>query len=617
MQFYVILYSEENNINIFSGKIIMDNSKFPRSFCSIQDMLTTIPGERVERLQKGGTPDKDDREIILQILNEPGISPELRKKVEVLLVSDSDQGHSKIRRSLLEYLSCDDGSPEIRQRRSSGSFNNGEPILNRYLVNDRLGQGGMGVVYKCFDTVSKTLCAIKTLPPLLSGNRNEMEDIKENYQLVSTLDHQNIAVNRGLEYDGSIGSYYLIMECVEGTDLRSWLKRKRKEGPVTLEMIFHILKQVAAALDYAHNHTPKVIHGDIKPGNIMIDGSGNVKVIDFGIAAQIHTSMTRVSMAYQGTSGTAPYMAPEQWNGAAQDKKADQYALAVMAYEMFAGNLPFDSSDPAVLREAVLKSPVRPIEGVPRAVNEALERGLSKDPSKRFNSCSEFAEALAGSSSGKGKGIFKGLLILLAVLVSAAGAAGYSYRHFVKEFFRNKAELPAAPAEAVKCYRKSAEQGDAAAQFLLGACYANGSGVSKDLEEAVKWYRKSAEQGYAAAQFNLGWCYEYGKGVSKDLEEAVKWLRKSAEQGNAAAQYNLGLCYANGKGVSKDLEEAVKWYRKSAEQGDAAAQYNLGWCYDNGRGVSKDLGEAVKWYRKSAEQGVASAKKALRRLGKE
>ena len=179
----------------------MDNSKFPRSFCSIQDMLTTIPGERVERLQKGGTPDKDDREIILQILNEPGISPELRKKVEVLLVSDSDQGHSKIRRSLLEYLSCDDGSPEIRQRRSSGSFNNGEPILNRYLVNDRLGQGGMGVVYKCFDTVSKTLCAIKTLPPLLSGNRNEMEDIKENYQLVSTLDHQNIAVNRGLDYD--------------------------------------------------------------------------------------------------------------------------------------------------------------------------------------------------------------------------------------------------------------------------------------------------------------------------------------------------------------------------------------------------------------------------------
>ncbi len=162
-------------------------------------------------------------------------------------------------------------------------------------------------------------------------------------------------------------------------------------------------------------------------------------------------------------------------------------------------------------------------------------------------------------------------------------------------------------AEAVKWFRKAAEQGDAVAQLNLGNCYYNGNGVTQDYAEAVKWYRRAAEQDYASAQYNLGYCYEFANGVTKSITEAVKWYRKAAEQGHANAQLNLGNCYYNGDGVTKSITEAVKWYRKAAEQGYARAQFNLGICYEYGNGVTKSITEAEKWYRKAAEQGHARA----------
>ena len=162
-------------------------------------------------------------------------------------------------------------------------------------------------------------------------------------------------------------------------------------------------------------------------------------------------------------------------------------------------------------------------------------------------------------------------------------------------------------AEAVKWYRKSAEQGHATAQCNLGNMYIGGRGVEQSNVEAVKWYRKSAEQGYARAQCNLGVMYDDGRGVEKSDMEAVKWYRKSAEQGYARAQCNLGCMYQNGRGVEQSDTEAVKWYRKSAEQGYVTAQGNLGFMYQKGRGVEQSDVEAAKWYRKSAEQGNATA----------
>jgi len=272
---------------------------------------------------------------------------------------DATMPGRRVLEPIAEPLDVDATMPGKRDRKDDGRFAVGDLIMNRYKVLSELGQGGMGVVYKCFDETAGVEVALKALPPELSHNTLEMEDIKENFQLVSQLVHQNIAVYKNLERDLANGNYYLIMECCEGEDLRRWIKRKRKEGTLTLEAVLPIIQQVAAALDYAHSE--KIIHRDIKPGNIMIDQSGKIKVLDFGLAAQIHTSMTRVSMAYHGTSGTGPYMAPEQWRGRQQDAHADQYALAVMTYEMLAGHLPFESSDAAVLKQAVLDENPAPV----------------------------------------------------------------------------------------------------------------------------------------------------------------------------------------------------------------------------------------------------------------
>lgn len=189
--------------------------------------------------------------------------------------------------------------------------------------------------------------------------------------------------------------------------------------------------------------------------------------------------------------------------------------------------------------------------------------------------------------------------------------------------------------------KKSAEAGNAVAQFKLGSAYEYGKGVKKDQIEAVKWYRKAADQGNADAQFWLGTAYSNGKGLAKDDNEAVKWFRKAADQGHRPAQmflelltvpftelfktseqdaaekgdpeaqFNLGRKYAEGKGVSQNYAESVKWYRKAADQGHAVAQYGLGLAYYNAKGVAQDYAEALNWFRKAADQGVALAQSNL------
>lgn len=286
----------------------------------------------------------------------------------------------------------DDGRTDGARRWKAG-----EEILGRYVVERELGQGGMGMVYGCFDKTGGVKVAVKCLPPELGHNSVEMEEVRENFELVVGLRHPNIAGVRTLERDGR-GEYYLVMDVAEGENLRAWLRRKWKAGGVSPEEAVGVLRQVASALDYAHGE--KVVHRDVKPGNVMIDGRGRVKVLDFGLAAQIRTSMSRASHVYRGTSGTGPYMAPEQWRGRRQDGKTDQYALGVMAYEMLAGHLPFENDEVSVLREVVLKEEPEDIPGVPEGAMAAIRRALSKSAEERFGSCGAFVEALESGGNG-------------------------------------------------------------------------------------------------------------------------------------------------------------------------------------------------------------------------
>ena len=267
----------------------------------------------------------------------------------------------------------------------------GDTILGRYTVMRELGEGGMGVVYQCLDTVGGVEVAVKGLPPEVSRNEDEMDDIRANYQIVRKLRHPNIAGAKTLEKDPATGDYYLVMDLASGVSFKRWMKRNPQ---ATTGTKLSLLRQVAAALDYAH--AEKVIHRDVKPENVMVDDDGRVKVLDFGLAAQIHSSQSRTSNAITSKGGTPGYKSPEQWLGRPQQAPADVYAFGVMAYWLFSGHLPFDGDDPVVLGHAVLTAPVEPIPDLPTHMNAALVKALAKKQEDRFASCGEVVDALEG-----------------------------------------------------------------------------------------------------------------------------------------------------------------------------------------------------------------------------
>jgi hypothetical protein len=151
--------------------------------------------------------------------------------------------------------------------------------------------------------------------------------------------------------------------------------------------------------------------------------------------------------------------------------------------------------------------------------------------------------------------------------------------------------------------RAKAAVGNAAAQVRLADAYDVGAGVKRELAEAIKWYRKAAEQGDAEGEYSLGGKYDSGDGVPQDYTEALKWYRRAAEQGHSTAQYNVGVLYYRALGTHQDLAEAARWWKKAALQGNADAQLSLGALYYAGGGVQKDEAEALAWFMVSAARG--------------
>jgi TPR repeat protein len=191
-------------------------------------------------------------------------------------------------------------------------------------------------------------------------------------------------------------------------------------------------------------------------------------------------------------------------------------------------------------------------------------------------------------------------LLLFPVALSGAAAAG-TFDDAVTAY--NRGDY----ATAISKFRLLAEQGDAVAQFNVGAMYEQGQGVPQNYPEAAKWFELAAKQGNAGAQFSLGSLYYEGTGVLQNYPEAARWFELAAKQGHAFAQFNLGLMYYDGTGVPQNYAEAVKWLRPAAAQGDAKAQNNLGWMYALGQGVPQNYAEAVKWLELAAKQGHANA----------
>lgn len=259
----------------------------------------------------------------------------------------------------------------------------GVTLCGKYRLEKEAGAGGMGVVWKAWDEVGERWVALKFVPPEIRHSDGAMAQVKTVFQTVQALNHTNIGPVYGLEKDPTLG-YFIVKKWLDGQTL--------DKMKLPLDRIPGVLAKVADALDYAHSK--RVMHRDVKPSNIFIEKNGDVFLIDFGIAAEIQNSISlNTSSTVCRTSGTRLYMAPEQWKGQQQDGQTDQYALGVVAYQLYSGHLPFEIHDPLLLRMAVLQDQPESLENVPPAVNAAIQRALSKGRKDRFATCREFIGA--------------------------------------------------------------------------------------------------------------------------------------------------------------------------------------------------------------------------------
>lgn len=293
--------------------------------------------------------------------------------------------------------------------------------IDQYELKCELGGGGFGCVYLARDTVAGIDVAVKGLPPLVRHNKEELENIRRNFALVSRLHHPNIAAALTLHpvakavYGNNAdaeklrvfeGDTLVVMQYAPGVTLSQW-RKQFPENKVPFGKALEIVRQIASALDYAHQE--KILHRDIKPANVMIetgaDGKVTVRVLDFGLAAEIRSSIGRVSCEITDTSGTRPYMSPEQWTGCRQGPATDQYSLAVLFCELVTGEVPFasvfETGDPAIMVNAVKNETLEKPLGLPKQAYAALVRALAKKREARYGSCMEFVAALAGDAESR------------------------------------------------------------------------------------------------------------------------------------------------------------------------------------------------------------------------
>jgi serine/threonine protein kinase len=261
--------------------------------------------------------------------------------------------------------------------------------LGSYQLVSQLGKGGMGVVYKAYDTKLARYVALKVLPPRYALDTVFVSRFWQEAKAAANLEHPHIIpiYNYG-EYDGY---HYIAMRLVRAGSLARLLHGQTLE----LEQIYHILNQVGSALDYAHSR--EIIHRDVKPDNILISRRSGCLLTDFGIAKLLEST---AHLTQTGSSlGTPTYMSPEQFRGQEDiDGRSDIYSLGVVAYEMATGRPPFTGNTiQAIQLKHLNEAPPSPRKlnpSLPRAAEEILLKALAKERDKRYASASEMAQAL-------------------------------------------------------------------------------------------------------------------------------------------------------------------------------------------------------------------------------
>ncbi len=302
---------------------------------------------------------------------------ELRREVASLLAASE-------RDDVLDFL------PHVISQ-SSAPPRTGSRV-SHFLIGERLGGGGMGVVYKAQDTRLDRDVAIKFLPEFLSSFSEWRNNLIQEARCISSLDHPNIAVVHEVDATAE-GQPFIAMAFYAGQTLKKMIA----QGPIPYREAVSYGIQIASGLSHASAHG--VVHRDIKPANVMVV-DGHVRIVDFGLSG-----VTRSVMGRQGlTVGTTAYMSPEQTLGEPVDARTDIWSLGVLLYEMLAGRKPFASAGTeetiAAIRSAAPKPLYRSRAGRKRKVWAVIRRCLEKDPANRFPSAEDVAEGLQSAMVG-------------------------------------------------------------------------------------------------------------------------------------------------------------------------------------------------------------------------
>ena len=261
-----------------------------------------------------------------------------------------------------------------------------------FVIEDPIGSGGMGEVYRALDTRLDRHVAIKVLPAVLAGKPDYRARLEREAKILARINHPNICTLHEMGQQG--GSVYLVFECLEGTTLQTYME----SGALPLDEVVMFGMEIADALDAAHSKG--VVHRDIKPANIFITKTKHAKVLDFGLATYDTDAVAASSVATTpfksigGTTvGTAGYMSPEQVLGRELDGRSDLFSLGIVLYKAATGHAPFRGATVGELSDAILhKAPPPPSRlnpAVPPAMEQVILKALEKDSELRYRSAAD------------------------------------------------------------------------------------------------------------------------------------------------------------------------------------------------------------------------------------
>jgi tRNA A-37 threonylcarbamoyl transferase component Bud32 len=306
----------------------------------------------------------------------------------------------------------------------------GQTIRN-YVIEEKLGQGGMGVVYRARDVKLGRPVALKVLPPELVRDPERRRRFLQEARAAAAVNHPAIAPIYEVEEDGDLT--VIVMEYVDGSTLRALVAR----GELDLAGALEVATQVAEALARAHD--AGVVHRDIKSDNIMVTRDGHPKILDFGLAKLLDASGP---VDAQGTSqaetmarthagmimGTVSYMSPEQARGLPADRRSDVFSFGVVLYEMVTGSLPFTGASALDTLHAIAYAPTQPVTtlraGLPYALQKVIDRCLEKSPDQRYQDLRDAAAELRTVKRAVESGVSGGMPLAERVRWWARGLSG-------------------------------------------------------------------------------------------------------------------------------------------------------------------------------------------------